>query len=113
MSLRCITSRGVVQGGPNALNFWINENNCVSLPLFLTMSDWGNRALEERCIGTKSPSRVQDQTSRVAGRNGREKCFPDKWSLIYLPFGHINGSEDPSNIKIACAFPDYEYTNVV
>ena len=37
-----------------------------------------SRALKGRCVGSKSPSRVRDRHEEVAGRNGREKFFPDR-----------------------------------
>ena len=40
------------------------------------------RALEGRCVSSKSSSEVPDGDEGVAGRNGREKYFPEKWSLI-------------------------------
>ena len=43
-------------------------------------------ALEGRCVSSKSPSRVRDGYERVAGRNGREKYFPNKLSL-FCPLG--------------------------
>ena len=39
------------------------------------------RALEGRPNSSKSPSRVQDGGEGVAGRNGREKYFPDEGFL--------------------------------
>ena len=37
------------------------------------------RALEERCVSSISPSRVlQGRDEGVAGRNGREKYFPNE-----------------------------------
>ena len=41
-----------------------------------------SKALEGHCVQQKSPSRVRDRDEGVAGRNGREKCFPDEGSLI-------------------------------
>ena len=43
------------------------------------------RALEGHCASSKSPSRVRDGDEGVAGRNGREYCFPDEGSLICPP----------------------------
>ena len=47
-------------------------------------------ALEGRRVCSKSPSRVRDGDERVAGRNGREKYFPDKESLICPPGKSMN-----------------------
>ena len=42
-------------------------------------------ALGGRRVSLKSPSRDRDGDEGVAGRNGRELCFPDKRSLICPP----------------------------
>ena len=44
-----------------------------------------SRALEGRPISLKCPSRIQDGNEGVAGRNWREKCFPNEGSLICPP----------------------------
>ena len=44
-----------------------------------------SRAWEGRRVSSKSPSRVRDGDEGVAGRNGREYCFPDEGSLICPP----------------------------
>ena len=44
-----------------------------------------HEASRGRHASSKSPSRVRDRDEGVAGRNGREKCFPDKGSLICPP----------------------------
>ena len=36
------------------------------------------RAPEGRCVNSNGPSRVQEKGKGVAGRNGREKCFPNE-----------------------------------
>ena len=41
------------------------------------------RALEGRRVSSNSPSRARDGDKEVAGRNGREECFPDEGSLIF------------------------------
>ena len=50
-------------------------------------------------VSSKSPSMVRDGDEGVAGRNGREKYFPDEGSLICLPgksiIFYLSG---PSNI---------------
>ena len=44
-----------------------------------------SRALEGRRVSSKSLSRVQDGDEGVAGRNGREWCFPNEGLLICPP----------------------------
>ena len=44
-----------------------------------------SRAKEGHRVSSKSPSRVRDRDEGVAGRNGREQCFPDEGSLICPP----------------------------
>ena len=71
-------------------NFWYTYWHS-GLPIFWG-SDSGSkelrvrsRALEGRSVHSKSPSKVRDLDVGVAGRNGREKCFLDKGSLICPP----------------------------
>ena len=59
----------------------------VSLYLYSSgINAWGeSRALEGQRVSSKSPSRVRNRDEGVAGRNGREKRFPDEGSLICPP----------------------------
>ena len=61
----------------------------LTVSLYLCTS-WRNvkselRALKWRFSSSESPSRVRDGDKGVAGRNGREKCFTVKGSLICPP----------------------------
>ena len=46
------------------------------------------RAREGRRVSSKSPSRVRDGGEGVAGRNEREKCFPDEAGFSIFPPGN-------------------------
>ena len=62
-----------------------------------------------RRVSSKSPSRVWDGNQGVAGRNRREKCFPNEGSLI-LPSRQINDffTKRKQQIKIdLAARPDW------
>ena len=47
-----------------------------------------SRALEGHCVSLKSPSRVRDGDEGVAGRNGREKYFPQRGVIDYFQKGN-------------------------
>ena len=63
----------------------------VSLYLWSSRSNTRgeSRTLEGHRVSSKSPSRVRDGDGGVAGRNGRDKCFPDK-GVIDLPSRQIH-----------------------
>ena len=60
------------------------------------------RALEGHCVSSKSPSRVRDGYEGVAGRNGRELCFPDEGSLICPPGKSMSFHEKETEKNWVC-----------
>ena len=62
---------------------WCHTWQC---PCFSGSNTWcESRGLEGHHVSSKSPSRILDAEGGVAGRNGRDRRFPDGGSLICPP----------------------------
>ena len=68
--------------GPSRITRHTRRCPCISVVPEATRKA---RAREGRRVSSKGPSGVQDGDEGVAGRNGREKYFPDEGSLICPP----------------------------